>query len=95
MNEDGDKARLDIWLWRARFFKTRALAQDFIQAKGVRLERGGLCVRKIDKPAYALAPGDRLAFAIQGRAVHIVVRALGVRRGPASEAELLYSTLLG
>lgn len=93
MSEDADRARLDVWLWRARFFKTRSLASEFVSRKGVRLARGGLAVRKIDKPGYTIAPGDVLAFAISGHPFHVEILALGVRRGPASEAILLYTNL--
>lgn len=94
MSEEADRARLDVWLWRARFFKTRSLASEFVSRKGVRLARGGLAVRKIDKPGYTIAPGDALAFAIAGHLYHVEILALGVRRGPASEAVLLYNTAI-
>ena len=90
MSEEGESARLDVWLWRARFFKTRSLATEFVTRKGVRVQRRGFEVRKIDKPGYTINPGDQLAFAISGHLHHIEVRALGVRRGPASEALMLY-----
>lgn len=88
--DDPDRARLDVWLWRARFFKTRALASSFVSGKGVRIERGGLPVRKIDKPGYVVAPGDRLAFALGGKAFVLVIADLGTRRGPPAEAAGLY-----
>jgi ribosome-associated heat shock protein Hsp15 len=89
-----DHARLDIWLWRARFFKTRALATDFITRKGVRVTRGGFPVRKISKAGHSLARGDELAFSIGGRPFHMRVEDFGTRRGPAPEAALLYHMLL-
>jgi ribosome-associated heat shock protein Hsp15 len=92
---DGDHARLDVWLWRARFFKTRALATDFITRKGVRLARGGLPVRKIVKAGHGLALGDVLAFSLNGKSVHLEILDFGTRRGPPSEALGLYKMLLG
>jgi ribosome-associated heat shock protein Hsp15 len=93
MTED-DQARLDVWLWRARFFKTRPMASEFIAKKGVRLARGGLPVRKINKAGYALTLGDVLVFSIGGRPFHLEILDFGTRRGPPAEAALLYKMLL-
>ncbi|GIU66490.1 S4 domain-containing protein [Candidatus Phycosocius spiralis] len=90
MSAEVETARLDVWLWRARFFKTRSLATEFVTRKGVRVQRLGFQVRKIDKPGYHITLGDQLAFAFGGQLHHIEVRAMGVRRGPASEAFMLY-----
>jgi ribosome-associated heat shock protein Hsp15 len=92
--EAEEHARLDVWLWRARFFKTRPLATEFVIRKGVRLARGGLPVRKIIKAGYSLTQGDILAFSIGGRPFHLQVLDFGSRRGPAAEAALLYHLLL-
>jgi len=46
-----------------------------------------------DKPARPVKPGDELVFALGGRLIAIRVEALGARRGPATEARTLYSTL--
>ncbi len=91
MSQQGpsDSLRLDVWLWRARFFKTRTLSAALIASRGVRVTRNGL-TRKTTKPASTVCVGDIVTF---GRSVHIrtvEVMALGTRRGPAPEAEALY-----
>ena len=88
MNRETDdptvRARLDRWLWAARFFKTRAIAADEI-------ERGRVSVNgQAAKPGRELRLGDVVALR-QGQLPRTVtVRALGLRRGPASEAAALY-----
>jgi len=76
--------RIDKWLWAARFFKTRALAQQAIERGRVRRE-GALV-----KPAREVKPGDRLEVAVGELRWALVVQRLGARRGPASEARTLY-----
>jgi Ribosome-associated heat shock protein implicated in the recycling of the 50S subunit (S4 paralog) len=87
-----DACRADVWLWRARFFKTRSLAAKFLDEGRVRLTRGGAETR-IDKCARPVKVGDKLVFAVGGRLIAIAVEALGERRGPAAEARLLYTPL--
>jgi ribosomal 50S subunit-recycling heat shock protein len=89
---EADACRIDVWLWRARFFKTRSLAARFVETGRVRLTRGPTEAR-IDKPARPLKPGDSLVFALGGRLVAIRVEQLGERRGPADEARGLYAPL--
>jgi ribosomal 50S subunit-recycling heat shock protein len=91
MSETG--CRVDVWLWRARFFKTRALAARFVDEGRLRLTRADGHETRIDKPSRTLKPGDQLVFAIGGRVVAIRIEASGERRGPASEAQALYSPL--
>ena len=85
-----EAVRIDVWLWRARFFKSRALAAKFVEEGRVRLTRTGLESR-LDKASRTVRPGDGLVFALGGRVTAIVVEAIGDRRGPASEARELYS----
>ncbi len=87
-----DACRIDVWLWRARFFKTRALAQRFVEDGRVRLNRAGQESR-LDKPSRAIRPEDVLVFAIGARLVAVKVVELGERRGPASEAQGLYTSV--
>ena len=84
----GASVRIDKWLWYARFFKTRGLAARLCAAGKVRVDG-----RVIDKPHFALRPGQVLTFP-QPRRVRVVrVLALGTRRGPAAEAQTLYEDL--
>lgn len=87
-----DSARVDLWLWRARFFKTRSLAAKFVDEGRVRLTRGGQ-EHRLDKPARPVKVGDTLVFAVGGRLIAVSVQALGERRGPPAEARTLYAPL--
>jgi ribosomal 50S subunit-recycling heat shock protein len=90
MSEDG--CRVDVWLWRARFFKTRSLAAKFVDEGRARLSRQGQETR-LDKPSRTVKVGDGLVFALGGRLIAVKVEATGERRGPAAEARGLYSPL--
>ena len=87
-----EAVRIDVWLWRARFFKTRSLAARMVDEGRVRMTRAGAETR-IDKPARLVKPGDALVFALGGRLTAVKVEALGVRRGPPAEARALYTPL--
>jgi len=82
---DDNVARLDKWLWCARLFKSRSLATAAVS--GGRVHVNGQRV----KPAHGLKPGDLLSLTRGHDALEIVVRGLSVRRGPASEAQALYT----
>lgn len=84
--------RIDVWLWRARFFKTRSLAARIVEDGGVRLLRGQARA-PVDKPSRTVRCGDVLSFAQGPKWVAVRVEALGERRGPAPEARTLYSAL--
>ncbi|MBS0411654.1 MAG: RNA-binding S4 domain-containing protein [Proteobacteria bacterium] len=90
MAEDG--CRIDVWLWRARFFKTRSLSARIVDEGRVRLTRAG-AESRVDKPSRTVKAGDELVFAVGGRLTAIRVEALGERRGPPAEAQGLYSRL--
>ena len=76
--------RLDKWLWAARFFKTRSLAQQAIAAGRVRLSDERV------KPAHEVRAGDALAVRVGELEWQVEVRGLSERRGPAAEARKLY-----
>jgi len=76
--------RIDKWLWAARFFKTRSLAQQAIAAGRVKL--GGARV----KASHLVKPSDSLAIRVGDLEWQIVVSALSDKRGPAEQARKLY-----
>lgn len=86
--DGGARIRLDKWLWHARIFKTRSLATR--QVLGGLMRVNGV---RTAKPAQAVGPGDTLTFAVDGRVRVLRILAPGTRRGPAPEAQALYSDL--
>jgi ribosome-associated heat shock protein Hsp15 len=88
-----EACRIDVWLWRARFFKTRSLAARYVDEGRVRLTRPGGEEVRLDKPSRSVRSGDGLVFALGGRLVAVRIEGLGERRGPATEAQALYSAL--
>jgi len=87
-----DACRIDVWLWRARFFKTRTLAAQIVESGRVHITRGKVRTRA-DKPARPVKIGDELVFALGGRLTAVRVEGLGTRRGPPAEARALYSPM--
>jgi ribosome-associated heat shock protein Hsp15 len=79
---------LDKWLFHARFYRTRALAQAATVAGRVRLN--GV---KVEKPGHVLKAGDVLTL---GKGPHVItIRVLGLaqKRGSAKEALALYEVI--
>lgn len=87
-----DAVRSDVWLWRARFFKTRSLAAKFVDEGRIRVTRSG-AESRLDKPSRTVKPGDVLVFGLAGRLISIRVLDCGERRGPATEARGLYEAV--
>jgi ribosome-associated heat shock protein Hsp15 len=83
-----NQARLDKWLFHARFYRTRPLAQAAAQGGKVRLNG-----TRVDKPGHAVKPGDVLTLGRGGQVMAVRVVALAERRGPATEAQKLYELL--
>ncbi|NNC36308.1 MAG: RNA-binding S4 domain-containing protein [Acidimicrobiales bacterium] len=90
MTDSPDELRLDVWLWRARFYKSRALSTRTVKNGKIRLERNGQTLRAF-KPNTKLRPGDRLTFMRANHLFHIEVLSMGMRRGPANEAQAMYA----
>jgi ribosome-associated heat shock protein Hsp15 len=83
-NESPAGVRADVWLWAARFFKTRSLAKQAIDGGKVDVNGAGC------KPAKLLHAGDRLEVSRGEERMEVVVQALSERRGPAPVAQTLY-----
>jgi ribosome-associated heat shock protein Hsp15 len=76
--------RVDKWLWAARFFKTRAFAAEAVS--GGKVEINGAR----SKPGHPVRPGDQLTIRRGAYEWVITVKEMSKRRGPASEAQMLY-----
>lgn len=86
MHEDKDtKCRLDKWLWAARFFKTRSLAEDAVDGGKVRVDS------ERAKPAKEVKVGMLIHIRNKDFEIECKVTALSnIRRG-APEAALLFA----
>jgi len=83
MNDEAS-VRLDVWLWAARWFKTRALARQAIESGRV-LAQDQAC-----KPAHPVRAGTRLEIRRGQERYQITVREPASRRGSATVAAGLY-----
>jgi len=80
-----DTARLDKWLFHARFYRTRSLAGA--AAAGGKVRLNGM---RVAKPGHAIRRGDVLTLGKGTEVAAVRVLALATRRGPASQARCLY-----
>jgi ribosome-associated heat shock protein Hsp15 len=76
--------RIDKWLWAARFFKTRGLAQDAIENGRVLVDDERV------KVARMLRVGETVMVRVADVVRTVVVRELSEQRGPAPVAQRLY-----
>ena len=82
---DKDGVRIDLWLWAARFYKTRSLAKQAVL--GHKVEAGGQAV----KPSRSVKIGERLAIRRGEEVFEIEVLGLSDVRGSAPIAQALYA----
>lgn len=82
---NGDKVRLDKWLWAARFYKTRSLAADEIDKGRVKLNG------QVAKASREPKVGDEIEFKAGYHTRTVRVLGLSAVRGPAPQAALLYA----
>ena len=89
MTESGEaRQRLDKWLWFARIVKSRTLAAKLVTEGRIRVN-----AVRIENPAKTVGPGDVLTIALEREVKVLRILANGERRGPYSEARLLYVDL--
>jgi len=80
-----DQVRLDVWLWAARFFKTRSLAKQAVETGKV--EVGG----QRAKPSRGIRPGEQLRVVRGEEVFELAVLGVSDTRGPAPVAQALYA----
>ena len=76
--------RLDVWLWAARFFRTRALAKQAIETGKIEVDG------ERPKPSRVVRTGVRLKIERGVETFELVVTAISDVRGPAPVAQKLY-----
>jgi ribosome-associated heat shock protein Hsp15 len=76
--------RVDKWLWAARFFKSRSIAVTAIE--GGKVTVNGERV----KPSRDVNAGDSVRVRLGPYEHIVIVRAVSDRRGPATQAALLF-----
>lgn len=82
---EGERQRLDKWLWFARMARTRGLAQALVENGYVRVDG-----RKVDQAAKQVGPGDVLTLALAQKVVVLEILGCAERRGSYPEAQKLY-----
>lgn len=82
---DNAAIRIDVWLWAARFFKTRSLAKQAVEAGKV--EVGG----QRAKPSRVVRIGDGLRIVRGEECFEIEVLGVSNARGPAKVAQALFA----
>lgn len=76
--------RIDKWLWAARFFKTRSLAQEAVELGRVKLNGERV------KPSKEVKLSDRVEIHRGEDIYEVLVAGFNLQRGPATVARNLY-----
>lgn len=84
----GGRQRIDKWLFFSRAIKSRTLAAKLVEAGKIRINR-----EKATQSSDSVKPGDVLTITLDRRILVYRIVSLGERRGPATEARLLYEDL--
>ena len=80
--------RIDKWLWHARFYKTRSIAQKQVATGKIRVDR-----EKISSPSRKVSAGNVLTITRDRDVKIIEILGIADKRGPYSEAQLLYNDM--
>ncbi|WP_256776441.1 MULTISPECIES: RNA-binding S4 domain-containing protein [unclassified Stenotrophomonas] len=81
----GASVRLDVWLWAARFFRTRSLAKQAVETGKVDV------AGQRPKSSRAVRVGEQLQISRGDETFDVQVRGLSEMRGPAPVAQQLYA----
>ena len=84
VNANADGVRLDVWLWAARFYKTRSLAKQAIEGGKVEVHDAA------PKPARSVHIDDRIRITRGIERMQVRVSAISSARGPATQGQALY-----
>ena len=84
LNEPANSTRIDLWLWAARFYKTRALAKHAIETGKVEIDGQTL------KASRLIKIKDQLHIARSNELFEITILAISEKRGSATVAQTLY-----
>lgn len=83
-DSNSPKARIDKWLWAARFYKTRQLAVKALKNGRVKLNQ------QTAKPASNVKQGDSILIKKGLFEQTVVIEKISEQRGPAIQAQTLY-----
>lgn len=88
MTDTPNRLRLDKWLWCARFYRTREIAAAACEKGRIRLNGN-----RVEKAGREIRPGDILTLPLPDKVLVVRVLTGAQRRGPASEAQMLYEVV--
>lgn len=88
MSNDLVTQRIDVWLWHARFYKTRSLSSKMVRGGKVRLN-GNIC----KKSSTMIKISDILTFVRADEILIVKIINIAALRGPATQAQETYEDL--